>query len=194
MLEFNNVTKKYNHLTALDDVSFDVNSGEIIGLIGANGAGKTTAIEIITGFIQPDCGQVSFHHMEGTGQHSAIAYIPDELVYYEFMTVAEHLEFISSLYLDGEYTIEEIISRSFLEEQLDKIPHTLSKGNKQKLMIGTALLWEFKLLMADEPFTGLDPRQINVLKRTLSELKGRVKGILISTHLLDVNYSVTVIL
>lgn len=186
MLKFINVTKKYNHLVALDDISFDVGFGEIIGLIGANGAGKTTAIEIVTGYIKPDYGEVCVDNIESIKQRSAIAYIPDEPVYYEFMTVAEHLEFISSMYSNGEYSVEEIIKRFSLEDQLDKMPHTLSKGNKQKLMIATALLREFKLLIADEPFTGLDPKQINVLKCTLSELKAKGKGVLISTHLLDV--------
>ena len=189
MLKFIDITKKYGYITALDSVSFQVVAGEVVGLIGANGAGKTTAIRLATGYLFPDRGQAYLNDVslfENPPQNIGIAYIPDEPVYYEFMTVSEHLEFISAMYPDGEYCIEDVITKFSLEGQLDKMPHTLSKGNKQKLMIATALLRKFDLLIADEPFNGLDPRQIYILKMTLSELRDRGKGVLISTHLLDV--------
>lgn len=189
MLNFIDVIKKYDAVTALNHVSFQIDAGEVAGLIGANGAGKTTAIKLVTGYLSPDSGEIWLNGMSrtvGLMKDSGIAYIPDEPVYYDFMTVSEHLQFISAMYPEGEYGIEEIIAKFSLEEQLNKMPHTLSKGNKQKLLIATALLREFDLLIADEPFNGLDPKQIHVLKDTLSELKSRDKGILISTHLLDV--------
>ncbi len=182
MLKLENVTKKYGHFTALDCVSFSMDSGEIVGLIGANGAGKTTTLQLITKYLKPDAGTIS---IEGEGNRN-ISYIADDPVYYEFMTVREHLEFVSSMYENGVYSVEEVVNRFQLEEQLDKMPHTLSKGNKQKLMIAMALLRQFNLLIADEPFTGLDPKQIGVLKKTIAELKAQNKGVLISTHLLDV--------
>lgn len=189
MLKFVDVIKKYDAVTALNHASFQVDAREVVGLIGANGAGKTTAIKLATGYLSPDNGEIWLNGMSratGLTKDSGIAYIPDEPVYYDFMTVSEHLRFISAMYPEGEYSIEEIITKLSLEEQLNKMPYMLSKGNKQKLLIATALLRKFDLLIADEPFNGLDPKQIHVLKNTFSELKLRNKGILISTHLLDV--------
>ena len=189
MLNFVNVVKKYDDVTAVNHVSFQVGSGEVVGLIGANGAGKTTAIKLATGYLPMDSGEIWLNNINRSTRpmkDSGIAYIPDEPVYYDFMTVSEHLQFISAMYPDGEYSVEEIIAKFSLEEQLSKMPHMLSRGNKQKLLLATALLRKFDLLIADEPFNGLDPKQIHVLKNTLSELKSRNKGILISTHLLDI--------
>ena len=189
MLRFIEATKKYGFVTALDHVTFQAAPGEVTGLIGSNGAGKTTAIKLATGVLTPDSGKVCLNDIkcsENMRQSLGIAYIPDEPVYYEFMTVSEHLQFVSAMYPRGVYSVEDIVTRFSLESQLAKMPHTLSKGNKQKLMIATALLRDFDLLIADEPFTGLDPRQIHVLKETFSELRGKGKAILISTHLLDV--------
>lgn len=189
MLEFRSVTKKYDYVTALMSVSFKAEPQEIVGLIGANGAGKTTSIQLISRYISPDEGEI---YLNGESIQSIaedrfnISYIPDEPIYYDFMTVAEHLEFITSMYPGGVYGILELIDRFSLSEHMKKTPHALSKGNKQKLMICCALLREFDYLIADEPFTGLDPRQINTLKQILIELKSRGKGILLSTHLLDV--------
>lgn len=181
MLKLENITKKYGYFTALDSVSFSVKRGEIAGLIGENGAGKTTVLKLITKYLKADLGTVS---LEGDGGR-ALSYIADEPVYYEFMTVGEHLEFVSSMYKNGVCSVKEVIERFRLEEQLNKMPHLLSKGNKQKLMIAMALLREFDLLIADEPFTGLDPKQTEALKKTIAELKARNKAVLISTHLLD---------
>ena len=102
------------------------------------------------------------------------------------MTVNEHLQFIQAMYPHGEFSAEQVVAKLSLSNQLEKVPHTLSKGNKQKLMIATALLRNFDYFVADEPFTGLDPKQISVLKQILMELRQKNKGILLSTHLLDV--------
>lgn len=189
MIEFKNVTKKYNLVKALDSVSFQIMPGEIVGLVGANGAGKTTAIKLITKYITPEQGTIFIDNQDIVEEKQTcqnISYIPDEPVYYEFMTVAEHLQFIQAMYPNGEYSIEEIIDMLSLSRQLTKVPNALSKGNKQKLMLATAFLRSFDYLIADEPFTGLDPKQIKSLKHILMELRKRNKGILLSTHLLDV--------
>ena len=187
MIEFRNVTKKYGRIIALNAVSFQIEPVEIVGLVGANGAGKTTAIKLLTQYIEPEHGEIFIDDAstkKRIGQ--SISYIPDEPVYYEFMTLYEHLQFIQAMYPYGEFNTEQIVAKLSLSDQLEKLPHTLSKGNKQKLMIATALLRNFNYLVADEPFTGLDPKQINVLKQILMELRQRNKGILLSTHLLDV--------
>ena len=115
-----------------------------------------------------------------------MSYIPDEPVYYEFLTVEEHLQFIRDMYPTSVYRMEELIEQLNLTPHLKKMPSMLSKGNTQKLMIAMALLRNFDYLIADEPFTGLDPRQMKALKNCLMELRGQGKGVLLSTHLLDV--------
>lgn len=190
MLELRNVIKKYKDFTALKGISFDVSCGEVIGLIGANGAGKTTIMRLITRHFSTDKGEVLIgeKNIESIpiSECNQIAYIPDEPIYYEFMTVEEHFRFIKAMYPKGEYEVEEIVERFDLTEHLHKFPNTLSKGNLQKMMIGAAILREFDYLIADEPFTGLDPQQIHTFKQILLELKDREKGVLLSTHLLDI--------
>ncbi|MEE0435636.1 MAG: ABC transporter ATP-binding protein [Peptococcaceae bacterium] len=185
MIDVHAVTKSYNGTKALDRVSFYVAPGEIVGLVGANGAGKTTTIQLLLQLMAPDSGTISINGKPAEAAQN-IAYIPDTPVYYEFLTVREHLQFIHDLYPENTISCEELINRLSLRPYLDKMPDTLSKGNKQKLMIATALLRDFDYLVADEPFTGLDPRQISTLKTMLLELRARGKGILLSTHLLDV--------
>lgn len=185
MINIHAVTKSYNHTNVLDKVSFHVAPGEIVGLVGANGAGKTTTIQLLLQLLPPDAGTITINGKPAEAAQN-IAYIPDTPVYYEFLTVREHLQFICDLYPKNTISCEELINRLSLKPYLDKTPDTLSKGNKQKLMIAIALLRDFDYLVADEPFTGLDPRQINTLKTMLLELRAHGKGILLSTHLLDV--------
>jgi ABC-2 type transport system ATP-binding protein len=189
-LEFNEVTKSYDgQIMALDSVSFGIKAGEIVGLIGTNGAGKTTAIKICTRLLEQYEGAV---RLDGIAINSIkienypISYIPDEPVFYEFMSLSEHLTFVESLYPGkAEFTKDALISRFDLEGHVDKMPNQLSKGTKQKLMIAMALLRNYSLLIADEPFTGLDPYQISVFKKTLIDLRDSGKAVLISTHLLE---------
>jgi ABC-2 type transport system ATP-binding protein len=189
-LEFSNITKNYDfQVLALDSVSFGIKSGEIVGLLGTNGAGKTTSIKICTRLLGQYEGNVL---LDGADINTIplakypISYVPDEPVFYEFMSLSEHLTFVQSLYENTtEFTKDLLISEFDLEEHLNKKPHQLSKGTKQKLMIAMALLREYSIFIADEPFTGLDPYQISVLKKTLIGLRDSGKSVLVSTHLLD---------
>lgn len=189
MIELSGVTKYYDGFKALDNVSFQIWPGEIVGLVGANGAGKTSCIKLLTRYITPDVGSVL---IDGRDIFADIrwtppmSYIPDEPVYYEFLTVEEHLQFIRDMYPMSVYRMEELIEQLNLTPHLKKMPSMLSKGNTQKLMIAMALLRNFDYLIADEPFTGLDSRQMKALKNFLMELRGQGKGVLLSTHLLDV--------
>lgn len=188
MIEFRNVTKNYGAFTALDDVSFRIQPGEIVGLVGANGAGKTTTMKLLNRYLTPDAGTVFMDNVDIFAEKNALpmAYIPDAPIYYEFLTVKEHFQFIRDMYPTGEYAVDELIKRFGLQQYLQKMPHALSKGNQQKLMIAMALLRNFSYLIADEPFNGLDPKHMHVLKAILMELRARNKGVLLSTHLLDV--------
>jgi ABC-2 type transport system ATP-binding protein len=189
MLELINISKSFDFVHALKDLTFSVNAGEIVGLVGSNGSGKTTALRLITKFLIPDIGNILINREDISNipaEQFKISYIPDEPVYYEFMTFSEHLQFVQSMYPKGEYSIEKVIELFSLGDDIKKMPHVLSKGNKQKLMICMAIIRNYDYLIADEPFTGLDPRQLNILKQLFMELRARKKGVLISTHLLDV--------
>ena len=188
MIEFQNVTKNYGSFAALENVSSQIRPGEIVGLVGANGAGKTTTMKLLNRYFEPDAGAIFMDEVDISAAKKALpmAYIPDAPIYYEFLTVGEHFQFIRDVYPTGEYEAAALVERFGLQQHLQKMPHALSKGNQQKLMIALALLRNFSYLIADEPFNGLDPRHMHVLKTILMELRARNKGLLLSTHLLDV--------
>lgn len=188
MIEFKNVSKYYSCVKALDNISFVIPDGEIVGLVGANGAGKTTTIKLAMNHISPDSGRILLNDKDIakiSDYKMQIAYVPDEPVCYDFMTVEEHFKFIESMYHGDGYDMDELIRRFDMESHLQKLPMALSKGNKQKLMICNVLLRDFKFLIADEPFTGLDPKQIHSLKQIFLELRNAGKSVVLSTHLLD---------
>ena len=118
-------------------------------------------------------------------ENNPVTFIPDIPVYYEELTVWEHLQFIKALYPENSVTVDSLIREFNLNQHLNKIPSALSKGTLQKLMIALALLRQYDVLLADEPFNGLDPAQTYKLKNTLKNLKKQDKTILISTHLLS---------
>lgn len=187
-LEFNNVTFGYDEKKVLDNVSFGLNRGEITGLIGANGVGKTTTISIIIRKLLPQKGEVLINgeNIHQWPQHTyPVSYIPAEPVFYEELTILEHLNFVKALYPRADIDIVLLINKLDLKEHLHKVPALLSKGTLQKLMIAIALLRDYELLLADEPINGLDPKQIRIFKNMLKELCKQNKGILFSTHLLD---------
>ena len=188
MIKFENVLKYYSSVKALDDISFIIPNGEIVGLVGANGAGKTTTIKLMMKHISSDAGRILVDGQDITKVRDykrQIAYVPDEPVCYDFMSVEEHFKFIQSMYSNGQYSMDELIKRFDMEPHMQKLPLALSKGNKQKLMMCNVLLRDFDYLIADEPFTGLDPKQIHTLKQIFMELRNAGKTIVLSTHLLD---------
>ena len=188
LLEFDQVSFSYPDVLALDKVSFRLNRGEIVGLIGSNGAGKTTALQTIIGYLKPQSGTIRINHRDVSelkNEAFPISYIPDTPVFYEELSALEHLRFIKALYPGNHLPVDAIVERLELRDHLHKVPSALSKGTKQKLMIALSLLREFELLIADEPFTGLDPGQISVFKGILRECGQNQKAVLLSTHLLD---------
>lgn len=186
MITFSNITKRFGSVLALDNLSFEIPANKVIGLIGANGAGKTTILRHIIRYLKPDFGTIL---LEGkdinsfSGESFPVAFIPDIPVYYEELTVEEHFLFISAMYGTKD-KVDDLLSVLELTEHRRKVPGTLSKGTLQKMMIGCALLRDYELLIADEPFTGLDPKQIVVLKKLLTQEKAKGKTIVLSTHLL----------
>ena len=180
-LKVEEIFKSYHHKKVLDGMSFVMNSGQITALIGSNGAGKTTMIKCLMKLIEPDRGQIYWNKeniRELKQKAYRVSYIPDAPIYFEQLTVLENLQFICAAYKQDESLIENIVRRLELTDFIDLLPNELSKENKQKLMIVAALLREFDILIADEPFSGLDPVQIKELKEIFLEKKEKGKVLL----------------
>ncbi|HFI0352877.1 TPA: ABC transporter ATP-binding protein [Streptococcus suis] len=193
MLEVKNVTGGYVNIPVLKDVTFTVENGQLVGLIGLNGAGKSTTIKEIIGLLTPYQGQIL---IDGQGLAQApeiyrkkIGFIPETPSLYEELTLKEHLEVVAMAYdlpWEAAWERAERLLKIFrLEEKLDWYPVNFSKGMKQKVMIICAFLVEPSLLIVDEPFLGLDPVAIADLIALLEEEKERGASILMSTHVLD---------
>lgn len=193
MLEVKNVTGGYLNLPVLKNLSFQLEPGELVGLIGLNGAGKSTTIKEIIGLLHPYQGTI---HLDGlslpedlVAYRRKIGYIPETPVLYEELTLKEHLELVAMAYdLDWATAwqrAEALLGVFRLEERLDWFPVHFSKGMKQKVMIVCALMVAPSLLIIDEPFLGLDPVAIADLVALLEEEKAKGTAILMSTHVLD---------
>ncbi|CYV23535.1 ABC transporter ATP-binding protein [Streptococcus suis] len=193
MLEVKNVTGGYVNIPVLKDVSFTVEDGQLVGLIGLNGAGKSTTIKEIIGLLTPYQGQIAINGLtllQGAENYrKKIGFIPETPSLYEELTLKEHLEVVAMAYdLSWEQAwgrVEHLLKLFRLDEKLDWFPVNFSKGMKQKVMIICAFMVEPSLLIVDEPFLGLDPVAISDLIALLEEEKSKGTSILMSTHVLD---------
>lgn len=193
MLEVKKLSGGYANIPVLKDVSFQVTDGELVGLIGLNGAGKSTTIKEIIGLLTPYEGQILIDGQTLLGQAEAyrkkIGFIPETPSLYEELTLKEHLEVVALAYdLDWDAAFEraeKLLKLFRLEEKLDWFPVHFSKGMKQKVMIICAFMVQPSLLIVDEPFLGLDPVAIQDLIDLLEQEKKRGTSILMSTHVLD---------
>ncbi|QHF55311.1 MULTISPECIES: ABC transporter ATP-binding protein [Streptococcus] len=193
MLEVKNVTGGYVNIPVLKDVSFTVEDGQLVGLIGLNGAGKSTTIKEIIGLLTPYQGQILIDGQSLTQDtehyRKKIGFIPETPSLYEELTLKEHLEVVAMAYdLNWEQAwnrAERLLNIFRLDEKLDWFPVHFSKGMKQKVMIICAFMVEPSLLIVDEPFLGLDPVAIADLLALLEEEKAKGTSILMSTHVLD---------
>lgn len=193
MLEVKNVTGGYINIPVLKDVTFTVGNGQLVGLIGLNGAGKSTTIKEIIGLLTPYQGSIQIDGLELAQDPSQyrqkIGFIPETPSLYEELTLKEHLEVVALAYdLDWEIAwsrVERLLKIFRLDEKLDWYPVNFSKGMKQKVMIICAFLLHPSLLIVDEPFLGLDPLAIADLIALLEEEKAKGTSILMSTHVLD---------
>lgn len=192
-LQLNNVTAGYTKVPVITDITFDVNPGEICGLIGLNGAGKSTTIKTIIGQLTPFSGRVEVEKLSilenQRGYRQSIAVIPESPVLYEELTFREHIEFVARSYNQmNEETMAhamELVEAFRLTKQLDWFPAYFSKGMKQKVLIVCALMLDVPVYVVDEPFLGLDPLGIRTLLQVLKEKKEKGASILMSTHVLD---------
>jgi len=193
MLEIKNLIGGYVNIPVLKDVSFEVGDGQLIGLIGLNGAGKSTTINEIIGLLRPYAGEIRIDGLTLVASPSAyrkkIGYIPETPSLYEELTLREHIETVAMAYdLDQETVfarVTPLLKQFRLEEKLDWFPVHFSKGMKQKVMIICAFAVDPSLFIVDEPFLGLDPVAISDLIQLLNAEKEKGKSILMSTHVLD---------
>ena len=192
-LQLNNVTAGYTKVPVITDITFDVNPGEICGLIGLNGAGKSTTIKTIIGQLTPFSGRVEVEKLSilenQRGYRQSIAVIPESPVLYEELTFREHIDFVARSYnqMNEEPMAHamELVEAFRLTKQLDWFPAYFSKGMKQKVLIVCALMLDVPVYVVDEPFLGLDPLGIRTLLQVLKEKKEKGAAILMSTHVLD---------
>ena len=187
-----NVTKQFGSQTAVDHVSFRVNSGEIVGFIGPNGAGKSTTMKVITGTLPPDEGMVTIREMP-VGEHPMeirriIGYLPEHNPLYLELYIREYLEHVAGLYqLSRSRTrerIAEVVSMTGLLPEIGKKIGALSKGFRQRVGLAQALIHDPEILILDEPTSGLDPNQLTEIRNMIYQI-GKTKTILLSTHILQ---------
>ncbi|MBM7571456.1 ABC transporter ATP-binding protein [Aquibacillus albus] len=192
LLHIENLQGGYTHKNVLHGIFFDVYPNEIVGLIGLNGAGKSTTIKHIIGLMQPKKGKVSidgktFQESPDT-YRSNFSYIPEMPLLYDELTLYEHLRLTAMAYNiaeeDFEKRLKPLLKEFRLESKLKWFPIHFSKGMRQKVMIMCAFLVEPKLYIVDEPFVGLDPLGIQSYLQLMNEMKEKGSGVLMSTHIL----------
>lgn len=204
VLKIDHLTGGYAGIPVIKDINLEIKPGEALGLIGLNGAGKSTTIKHILGLLRPQKGEISVNGIDLNKNPSAfkkqVSYIPEMPVLYPELTLKEHLELtILSYNLDkkkAKKTAKELLEQFRLDDKLDWLPIHFSKGMKQKVMIVTAFLADTQLMVIDEPFTGLDPLAVANLIDLIKQAVDNGKMILMSTHILAdaeqaiVNYAV----
>ena len=194
MFEIVDLKKKYGNKKAIDGISFDFHAGELCGVVGGNGAGKSTFIKIATGVIGFDAGDVILDGIsikeKPVDFKKHISYVPDVPYMYDYMSPMAFWEFILDVYdvdcLIGEKTVERYIELFDMDDYINQPISSLSKGMRQKVALVSAFIHPAKVYIFDEPFSGLDPKSILVLKNILKEKIDDKCCILFSTHLLDV--------
>lgn len=189
-LSISSVTKRFDNFTAVDNLSFDVKAGRVFGFLGPNGAGKTTTIRMIVNITIPDEGSIKLF-----GQHvndklqDRIGYLPEERGLYKKMKISDQLRFFGALKNMESKRIEEQIKywteRVKLKEWKDKKANELSKGMQQKIQFIAAVMHDPDLVILDEPFSGLDPINVELLKEIVLEQKAKGKTIIFSTHQME---------
>lgn len=182
-----NITKAFGNQKALNDVSFDVKKGEIVGFLGPNGAGKSTLMKILTTYHQADEGEAMVNdfdvHTDKKSVQKSIGYLPEHNPLYLELYVKEYLAFNADVHHVDKNRIKEIIERTGLQPEAHKKIGQLSKGYRQRVGLAAALLHDPDVLILDEPTTGLDPNQLLEIRKLIKEI-GKEKTILLSTHIM----------
>jgi ABC-2 type transport system ATP-binding protein len=191
VVELKSVTKRFDQFVAVRDLSFSVRQGTIFGLLGPNGAGKTTSIRMIVNITAPDEGEVSVmgrkHVSTELQQH--IGYLPEERGLYKKMKIGDQLVFFANLKdiatAEAWRRVDQWLERLDLSEWKNKKPPDLSKGMQQKVQFIASIIHDPDVMILDEPFSGLDPVNVNLLKGVIIDLKSRGKTVIFSTHQME---------
>ena len=190
-IQVKDLTKIYGQQKAIDQISFEIKTGEIVGFVGPNGAGKSTTMKILTGFIPPSSGEAKINGLDlienSLEIRKHIGYLPENNPLYLDMYVKEYLEFVAGIYKLGNKTksrIDEIVEQTGLSIERKKKIGALSKGYRQRVGLAQALIHDPAILILDEPTSGLDPNQIVEIRNLISKV-GKEKTIMLSTHIMQ---------
>jgi ABC-2 type transport system ATP-binding protein len=189
-LIIDSVFKRFGEVQALDDVSLEIHPGEVFGFLGANGAGKTTAMRIVLDILRPDSGTIAWNGVSNAQvSRDTWGYLPEERGLYAKMKVLDQLVFFARLHgipvRKAESEARDWLERFRIPEYADRRAEQLSKGNQQKIQFIAAILHDPDVLLMDEPFTGLDPVNVALLKEAFLEMRDRGKTIIFSTHQME---------
>ena len=192
MIEVKNVTKKYGSTIAVDDVSFEVKDGEVVGFLGPNGAGKSTTMNMITGFIEPTMGQIIVNGNDISKRprkaKKEIGYMPENVPLYYELTAKEFVSYMAELKLvkrsERKQEVEKVLKETGLEDVKNKLIRNLSRGYKQRVSMAGALVGNPDVIILDEPTVGLDPKQITEIRSLIKGL-GKNHTVILSTHILS---------
>ena len=189
MITVHNLTKVYNQQTAVNHIDFQLHNGEITGFLGPNGAGKTTTMKMLTGALTPTEGSITIDGIDiiknPIKAQRTIGYLPEHNPLYTEMYVREYLQFTANLYPEvPRNRVEEVIALTGLLPESNKKIEALSKGYRQRVGLASALIHDPKVLILDEPTTGLDPNQLVEIRNIVKEL-GKHKTVLLSSHIMQ---------
>jgi ABC-2 type transport system ATP-binding protein len=190
VLDVKGLVRRYATLVALGELDLEIDEGEFVALVGPNGAGKSTLLACVAGLLEPTEGEVKIlgYNAGSIPARAATSYLGDEPVLYDDLSLEEHLEYVARLHglEDWERPAADLVTRLGLDERVDDLPAHFSKGMRQKTSIALGLLRPFQLMLADEPFDGLDPPSREVLTDLLSEAAASGAAVIVSTHRLDI--------
>ena len=194
MIILDNISKSFNATHAVKNISLTVNTGEIFGIVGPNGAGKTTTIRMMTGLLTPDEGKILIGKYdivsESIKAKSILGYVPDKAFLYEKLTAREFLIFISSIYSipksEALSRIDEMLELFGIKDVEDELIESFSQGMRQRLLFASALIHRPEALLIDEPFMGLDPFGVRMLKGVIKDLSAKGVTIFLATHSLHI--------
>jgi ABC-2 type transport system ATP-binding protein len=194
MIQLTNISKSFDGIQAVKNLSITVEKGEIFGLVGPNGAGKTTTIKIMTGLLRPDEGGVTIGNYsildEPLEAKTILGYVPDRAFLYEKLTAREFLKFVSSLYniekAEALLRIENLTGVFGIKDIEDELIESFSQGMKQRLLFASALIHDPEVLLIDEPFMGLDPFGVRMLKGFIRGLSAKGITVFLVTHSLHI--------
>ena len=192
MIEVKNVTKKYGSFVAVDDISFTINDGEVVGFLGPNGAGKSTTMNMITGYIEQTEGNIivdGFDTLKKSKKaKKEIGYMPEGVPLYTDLTVKEFVTYMAELRKVDRKTkkenVQKVLKETGLDQMQNKLIKNLSRGQKQRVSLAGTLVADPKILILDEPTVGLDPKQITEIRSLIKNL-GKRHTVILSSHILS---------